>query len=141
MALEKIHITYLKDFIDQLIINKGIIQVNNPERVIEKVKIDFLIKLAFRFYSKLYSSEKYASYLKKTEENYGNSGNKEYQHILQDMLNIMNEAEAEHILQCLNCGTSITIDELEKLGDSLPVCTNCQDEIGLELDIWEKIFG
>jgi len=137
MALEKIHITYLKDFIDQLIINKGIIQVANPERVIEKVKIDFLVKLAFRFYSKLYSSEKYASYLKKTEYSYKE---KEYQHILQDMINIMNDAEAEQHLQCLNCGSSITIDELKKQGDCLPVCINCQDEIGLEMDIWEKVF-
>ncbi|MDD4156611.1 MAG: hypothetical protein PHY08_08580 [Candidatus Cloacimonetes bacterium] len=140
MALEKIHITYLKEFIDQLIINKGIIQVAHPERVIEKIKIDFLVKLAFRFYSKLYSSEKYASYLKITEDYIKNSDEKEYQHILQDMLNIMNEAETEHTLQCLNCGAAINIEEIKKLGDCLPLCSDCQNEIGLEMDIWEKVF-
>ena len=141
MALEKIHIIYLKDFIDQLIINKGVIFVDNPEKIIEKIKIDFLVKLAFRFYSKLYSSEKYASYLKESEKDIDLGNNKEYQPILQKVISLINSCEQENIIQCLNCGTDITLKELEKSGDNLPVCSECQLQIGMEMDIWEKVFG
>jgi hypothetical protein len=141
MALENIHIVYLKEFIDQLIINKGIIHVKNPEMVIEKIKIDFLVKLAFRFYSKLYSSEKYASYLKESEEDSFLSATKNYQPILQNMLKMFSCTKQDKIVQCLNCGDNISLVELEKSGDNLPICTKCQSEIGLEMDIWEKVFG
>ncbi|MCL2063647.1 MAG: hypothetical protein FWG98_04680 [Candidatus Cloacimonetes bacterium] len=141
MALENIHIKYLKDYIDQLIINQGILQVKNPELVIEKIKVDFLVKLAFRFYSKLYSSEKYASYLRESEkENFINS-DKEYQPILQCMFSLINTRKQEKEVQCLNCATEIPLKELSISGDNLPICSDCQLEIGLEMDIWEKVFG
>ena len=53
MALKNIHITYLKRFLDELILTKGILKIENPERIVEKIKMDYLIKLAFRFYSRM----------------------------------------------------------------------------------------
>ena len=141
MPLENIHIKYLKDYIDQLIINKGIIRVKNPELVIEKIKIDFLVKLAFRFYSKLYGSEKYASYLKASEKDNFIESDKDYQPILQNMLSVFSSDKRSEIVQCLNCGVDVSLKELEKSGDNLPICSNCQLDIGLEMDIWEKVFG
>ena len=141
MALENIHIRYLKEYIDQLIINKGIIYVKNPEIIIEKIKIDFLVKLAFRFYSKLYSSEKYASYLKESEQDNFIDSDKEYQPILQCMFSLITERKQEKDVQCLNCGCDIPLNSLEKSGDNLPLCPDCQSEIGIEMDIWEKVFG
>ena len=141
MALENIHIKYLKDYIDQLIINQGILYVKNPELVIEKIKIDFLVKLAFRFYSKLYSSEKYASYLRESEKENFIDSDKEYQPILQSMFCLINTSKRENEVQCLNCSTEIPLRELSISGDNLPICPDCQLEIGLEMDIWEKVFG
>jgi|GEM_PF-1921102 len=141
MALENIHIKFLKNYIDQLIINKGVIHVKNPELVIEKIKVDFLIKLAFRFYSKLYSSEKYASYLKESEKENFIDSDKEYQPILQCMFSLINSKKQEKDVQCLNCGVEISLETLSNYGDNLPICTDCQMEIGLEMDIWEKVFG
>ena len=142
MALENIHIKYLKEFIDQLIINKGILKVKNPELVIEKIKIDFLVKLAFRFYSKLYNSEKYASYLIASEkENFIDSSDKDFQPILQNMLKLLKIGKHEENVNCLNCGEDISLIELERSGDNLPICDKCQSEIGFEMDIWEKVFG
>lgn len=63
MPLQPTHLLLLKEYIDELIVNSGIIKVNNPERVVEKVKVDFLVKLAFRFYSKLYNSEKFFPFI------------------------------------------------------------------------------
>ena len=140
MALENIHIKYLKEFIDELIINKGILRVKNPELVIEKIKIDFLIKLAFRFYSKLYSSEKYASYLQQSEkENFMEAG-KDFQPILQNMLKLLKFNKQDEVVNCLNCGDNIALRDLERSGDNLPICEKCQSEIGLEMDIWERVF-
>ena len=141
MALENIHIKYLKEFIDQLIINKGIIHVKNPELVIEKIKIDFLVKLAFRFYSKLYSSEKYASYLKESEKDSFIDSDKAYQPILQGMFSLINSNKQENEVQCLNCSAEIPLSVLARSGDNLPICSDCQLEIGVEMDIWEKVFG
>ena len=140
MALENIHIRYLKDYIDQLIINKGVIYVKNPEIIIEKIKIDFLVKLAFRFYSKLYSSEKYASYLKDGENENMIDSDKDYQPILQTIFSSINANKQENSVQCLNCKVEIPINELVMTGDNLPICKDCQKEIGLEMDIWEKVF-
>jgi len=142
MALENIHIKYLKEFIDQLILNKGIIRVKNPELVIEKIKVDFLLKLAFRFYSKLYSSEKYASYLKEKEEDNFIESDKDYQPIITNMINLFkSENKRGDVVQCLNCSTDISVRDLERAGDNLPICESCQKEIGIEMDIWEKVFG
>ena len=139
MALEKIHINYLKEYIDQLILNKGIIQVRNPELVVDKIKVDLLVKLAFRFYAKLYSSEKYASYIVKGEKEYFDDCDKEHQPIFQSMLNVMYLRKQEAVIQCLNCSTDIALSSLS--GDNLPICSKCQDELGMELEIWETIFG
>jgi len=139
MALERIHINYLKEFIDQLILNKGIITIKNPELVVDKIKIDFLVKLAFRFYSKLYSSEKYASYLEKSQKEFFEDCEKEYQPIFQSMLNIMYIRKQEAIIQCLNCGADMALSSMS--GDNLPICAICQDDIGFEMEIWEKVFG
>jgi len=141
MALENIHITYLKEFIDQLIINKGVIKVRNPELVIEKVKIDFLVKLAFRFYSKLYNSEKYSSYLLESEKNQFEDCDIAHQPIIQSVFNTFNSNHQNEDVQCLNCGKEIRFADLVKSGDNLPICKDCHDEIGMEIDIWEKIFG
>ena len=140
MALNKIHITHLRNFIDELIITKGVLKIENPEKVIEKVRVDYLIKLAFRFYSKLYSSEKYANHIKICENNIELDDGKRCQPIIQNILSLMSSEDADQDIQCLNCGIAIPIKELEKSGDSLPVCSTCEDEIGLELDIWERVF-
>ncbi|MCL1826845.1 MAG: hypothetical protein FWG20_02285 [Candidatus Cloacimonetes bacterium] len=139
MALERIHINYLKEYINQLILNQGVINIKNPELVVDKIKVDFLVKLAFRFYSKLYSSEKYASYLKETENPQFEDCEKEYQPILQSMLNVMYLRKQEAVVQCLNCGADIAIKSMS--GDRMPICDNCQEDIGMEMDVWEKIFG
>ena len=139
MALERIHINYLKEYIDQLILNKGIITIKNPELVVDKIKVDFLVKLAFRFYSKLYSSEKYATYLVESEKEYFDDCEKQHQPIFQSMLNVMYLRKQEAVIQCLNCGNDVALKSLT--GDNLPICGNCQLDIGFEMEIWEKIFG
>ncbi len=138
MALENIHLTILKEYIDELIINAGILKIENPEKVIEKVKIDFLVKLAFRFYSKLYSSEKYSSFLHDTIDHLDNPNDKKA--IFQDLMNTIHKNSSDNI-QCLNCNILISQDQMKFIGDSLPLCTDCQNTIGLEMEIWEKIFG
>jgi hypothetical protein len=140
MALESIHIKILKGFIDELILNSGVIKIDNPERVVEKVKIDYLVKLAFRFYSKLYSSEKYASHLKDTIEHL-NDDYYNKQPIFQSFLHQLQTENEETPIQCLNCNALISIKDLKNQGDSMPLCKDCQDTIGLEMEIWEKVFG
>lgn len=140
MALESIHIKILKGFIDDLILNSGIIKITNPERVVEKVKIDYLVKLAFRFYSKLYSSEKYTSYLKETIDHLHDE-NADHQPIFQSFLSHLTQDDEDTPIQCLNCGTLISVKQLKTQGDCMPLCPDCQDTIGLEMEIWEKVFG
>lgn len=138
MALENIHLTILKEFIDELIINAGILKIENPEKVVEKVKIDYLVKLAFRFYSKLYSSEKYTNYLHETIDHLEQTN--ERFAVFQNLMNTIQKKSSDSI-QCLNCNSEISAQHLKMIGDALPLCDNCQDTIGLELEIWEKIFG
>ncbi len=140
MPLENIHLTLLKELIDELIVNSGIIKVSNPERVVEKVKFDFLVKLAFRFYSKLYNSEKYASYLYETINKIKNKD--EYDHaVFQSLMNEIQNDTGVSSVQCLNCNATIPTEELIKSGENMPLCQTCKDHIGLEIDIWEKVFG
>jgi len=140
MPLEKIHLTLLKEYIDELIVNSGIIKVNNPERVIEKVKIDFLVKLAFRFYSKLYNSEKYSTLLYETINKMKNE--KEYDHaVFQNLMLEIQNGNHDQTVQCLNCNDLIDSKYLIQSGDNMPLCEACKEYIGQEIDIWEKVFG
>ena len=140
MALNNIHIIYLKQFIDQLIINKGIIKIDNPERIVDKIKMDYLVKLAFRFYSKLYNSEKYASYLKIGEYDSPAAADADYQPVFQNILTQLNSTKSDTVVQCLNCGVEIHTKDLQNLGTDLPVCSKCYKDIGIEFDIWQKVF-
>ena len=141
MALETIHFRYLKDYIDQLIINKGVIYVKSPELVIEKMKIDFLVKLAFRFYSILYSSDKYASYIKAGEKEEMIDSEKDYQPILKEIFHQINLSDSDHKVSCLNCKCEIPLADIVVKGDNLPVCNECLHEISLEMDLWEKVYN
>ena len=139
MALKKIHIAYLKRFLGELIINKGVIRIDNPEQIVEKVKMDYLLKLAFRLYSRLYNCEKYANYIKDSEIDYAIDDDKEYQPVLQNLLSRIN-TDPTTTISCLNCGVDITPDELRNIGTDLPLCPACYNNIGLEFDIWQKVL-
>ena len=140
MALTNTHLTMLKEYIDELIVNSGMIKVQNPERVVEKVKVDFLVKLAFRFYSKLYNSEKFAGYLHDIFDKLDKGNNSKYD-VFQAILDEMKDNDDFTNLQCLNCNASISKEELIKSGENMPLCEKCKDHIVQEIDIWEKIFG
>ncbi|HPY96242.1 MAG TPA: hypothetical protein PL063_03420 [Candidatus Cloacimonadota bacterium] len=140
MALINTHLTMLKEYIDELIVNSGMIKVQNPERVVEKVKVDFLVKLAFRFYSKLYNSEKFAGYLHDIFDKLDKDNNSKYD-VFQAILDEMKDNDDFANLQCLNCNAPISKEELIKSGENMPLCEKCKDHIGQEIDIWEKIFG
>ncbi|MCB5249825.1 MAG: hypothetical protein RBS16_07860 [Candidatus Cloacimonadales bacterium] len=140
MPLQPTHLLLLKEYIDELIVNSGIIKVNNPERVVEKVKVDFLVKLAFRFYSKLYNSEKFFPFIDEIVKRLS-KGEENYHDIMHDLLDKINNSDEVESVQCLNCNTPISKKELIKSGENMPLCDACKDHIGLEIDIWEKIFG
>ena len=140
MALKNIHITYLRRFLDELIINKGILKIDNPERVVEKIKMDYSVKLAFRFYSRMHSSEKYASYLENSEKDYNLHPETQYQAILKDIIVNIKNTEKDQPLQCLNCEADISKAEIESIGADLPICSNCYNSIGVEFDIWQRVF-
>jgi hypothetical protein len=139
MALKKIHLAYLRRFLDELILNQGIVRIENPEQIVEKVKMDYLLKLAIRFYSKLYNSEKYASYIKESEIDYAIDPQKEYQPVLSNILFRLNP-ELDATVSCLNCGIDITPNELKSIGTDLPLCPTCFKNIGIEFEIWQKVL-
>jgi hypothetical protein len=142
MGLKSIHITYLKKYIDQLIISKGVLQVENPEIIVDKVKIDYLSKLAFRFYSVLYSSEKYSDFIKASEKTVSEDNSGEHApmfHVLHEIISNISESENKNI-QCLNCGVDIPIAVFLKNKDGLPICDECLKSIGREFSVWENIF-
>ena len=92
MPLQPTHLLLLKEYIDELIVNSGIIKVNNPERVVEKVKVDFLVKLAFRFYSKLYNSEKFFPFIDEIVKRLS-KGEENYHDIMHDLLDKINNSD------------------------------------------------
>jgi len=141
VSLKNIHITYLRKFLDELILSKGILKIENPERVVEKIKMDYLIKLAFRFYSRMYGSEKYASYLKKSEKDLNLHSETQYQPIFKDIITNIKTTNEGNFLQCLNCGKDISQNDINEIGTDLPLCTTCYDNIGIEFDIWQRVFG
>jgi len=140
MSLKNVHLSILKGFVDELIATNGVIEMENPDKIVEKVKMDYLAKLACRFYSKMNKSEKYASYLKKYQHSYDIEGDKEYQPVLKYILNDIFFKHKEQSVQCLNCGKDITYAELKRAGTDIPLCDACYKNIGAELDIWEKVF-
>ena len=140
MSLKNIHITYLKRFLDELILTKGILKIENPERIVEKIKMDYLIKLAFRFYSRMYGSEKYASHIENSEKEFNINPDSQYQPVFKDIIANIKTTDQDSDLQCLNCGATISDKELEAIGTDMPICANCYKSIGLEFDIWQRVF-
>jgi len=141
MPLNNIHITLLKRLLEELIISNGVLQIENPDRIVEKVKMDYLAKLACRFYSKMNQSEKYASYLKKYEHNYSIEEDKEFQPVLKYILNDIFFLEKEQTVHCLNCDKNISFSEMKRAGTDIPICDECYKSIGTEFDIWQKVFS
>jgi len=140
MPLRNVHLSILKAFIDELIAKNGVLDIPNPDKIVEKVKIDYLAKLACRFYSKINNSEKYASYLKKYEHSHNIEEDREFQPVLKYILNDIFFKHKEQTIQCLNCGRDITFAELKRAGTDIPLCDECYHNIGTELDIWQRVF-
>ncbi|MCD4829193.1 MAG: hypothetical protein K8R90_07200, partial [Candidatus Cloacimonetes bacterium] len=65
--MKEIHFNLLREYLDEIIVNNGIIYIPNPEKIIEKVKVDYIVKLAFQFYRKLYSGDIKSPYMNRWE--------------------------------------------------------------------------
>jgi hypothetical protein len=149
--VKEIHFRLLKKYLDEMIVNHGIIKVENPEKIVEKVKIDFLVKLAFRFYRKLYTGEVRNVYMNKWEWfrcsncndhcekfkcKFDPDGNEEI-----DDGTCCKGKNKEATIQCVNCGDFFTSRKPENDEYYMPLCDNCYDSIGEEIDIWQRLFS
>ncbi len=147
--MKNIHYKLLKKYLDELIINQGIIKVDNPEKVVDKIKVDFLIKLAFRFYSKLYSNEVRRIYKNrwevfrcencltpcKVQKYFYNEKFPENEDLT---CPLGKDLTAE--IQCINCGVIFLSKKPENNEYYMPICNTCHNAIGEELEIWQRLF-
>lgn len=151
--MEHIHYQILKNFFDELIVNQGVLKVENPEKVVEKIKLDYLIKLAFRFYAKLYSNEVIRVYKNKWDW-FKCANCPDKCPVYADIMDNSREKNDSSSLcpkhnndsasmKCINCGAVFTSKKPEKkenIINYIPLCENCDEEIGQEIEIWENLF-
>jgi len=149
--VKRIHFNLLRTYLDEIIINQGVIRVPNPERVVDKVRVDFLVKLAFRLYRKLYSEDIPSSYMNRWE--WFRCSNCESP--CDEFLNYM--ADPDQVqrfpsvctlgrdtltqLECLNCGKRFSSRKPAEEGLYMSLCDDCQNAIGQEIEIWQRLFG
>ncbi len=133
-----LHFNILKDYLDAIIINNGILKVENPEKIVEKVKLDFLIKLAFRFYKKLYDGEIDSQFSQESKDNDNNIVKfyKSEKGLEGHFPKKNNKAE----IVCLNCNKHFYTSEIPKNNNFLPICEECEKTIGQEIEIWQRLF-
>lgn len=149
--MKDIHFQILKEYLDELIINNGMIRVDNPERMIDKVKIEFLVKLAFRFYSKLYRTNITRTHRNKWKwfrcinctdpcDDYKESISSKKSELPEPCAK---DQDTSAEMKCLNCGTlfhSQRPDEEHAEYTFLPICPKCKKMIGEEIEIWQRLF-
>jgi hypothetical protein len=133
-----LHFNILKNYLDSIIINNGILEVENPEKIVEKVKLDFLIKLAFRFYKKLYDGEVDSNFFEESKNI--NNDVVEFYKSEKGLEGHFPRKDNKAELVCLNCNKHFHTTEIPKNNNFLPLCSECEKTIGQEIEIWQKLF-
>ncbi len=140
----------MKRYIDELIVKQGILHVENPDVIVEKVKIDFLVKLAFRFYGKLYRGDVPHIYLNQWEwfrctacetpcEAFKHfTGSNDENREIPRHCPLGRNSEAT--IHCCNCGNEFVSLKPENKQLYMPLCDECVDVIGEEMEIWGRLF-
>ncbi len=133
-----------------MIVNQGILSVDNPDIIVEKVKVDFLIKLAFRFYSKLYSGEVPNFYQNQWEwfrctacetpcdefKKFTDSSDDDRE--LPSICPLGKDLVTD--INCCNCGKIFPSRKPEDKNLYMPLCDECVNVIGEEMEIWGRLF-
>jgi hypothetical protein len=140
MGLQNIHITYLKKLIDEMICYNGAVTLENTEKVVDKIKMDYILKLAFRFYKHLLASPQYSTYLKQLDEKTYERSADGYHLALKNIMFILKLEHYDETIPCLNCGKEYHLNEFKSIATDLPICTDCFNSINEELDKWEKVY-
>ncbi len=136
--MQNLHFNILKNYLDSIIINNGVLTVENPEKIVEKVKLDFLIKLAFRFYKKLYDGEIDSKFSHESEKSDNNIV--EFYKSEKGLEGHFPQKNNQAELVCLNCNKHFYTSEIPKNNNFLPLCSECEKTIGQEIEIWQKLF-
>ena len=137
-----------------MIINNGIITEYNSNAIVDKIKIDYIIKLSFHFYKKLCTESKYFNYLKNWFylrcENCDQQCDN-YRKILDDKIKLENQKKffektlfvcnnKNISISCLNCGKLFKLPDYSQTQLQLPICNYCSNVIKNEIEVWKKLF-
>ena len=135
--MKAIHFQLLKEYLDEIIIHQGMITVSNPEKIIDKVRIDFLIKLAFHFYHKFHTKKDLVA-TKERHISLDKSGN--WQSIVRLEKNATSSTDTQREMECINCGAEMPVPDSCIDNPICLICEDCLREIGSEMEIWVKLF-
>ncbi|MDD3050720.1 MAG: hypothetical protein PHR06_06185 [Candidatus Cloacimonetes bacterium] len=148
--MKDIHIRIIKEFLDEMIVNEGVLKLEFPEKKIHKIKLDYLAKLAFKFYRKLHTNSDFTEYLQNWKFlkckycpdkcDYFLELEKQADVSAEEINSLLTQCKQPVIsLTCLNCDASFHT-ESNYCESQLPLCSECRDLIGKELEVWKKVF-
>ena len=98
----------------------------------------FLIKLAFRFYKKLYDGEVDSNFFEESKNI--NNDVVEFYKSEKGLEGHFPRKDNKAELVCLNCNKHFHTTEIPKNNNFLPLCSECEKTIGQEIEIWQKLF-
>ena len=110
----------IKELVDEIVVNRGVLMIDNQQIQIDGMSMDQLGKLAFKYYKMIFSGK---SPLDIDAHN--------------EIQNLNQTVQSQNLKNCIGCNQTLENNDIEM---RMPVCKGCRDKIRVDYDVLRDIF-